>query len=349
MPLRFGEDPLLWASWLYYEEGLTQGIIAEQMGLSRPTVNAYLAEARARGIVTVEIVPDKFSSLSVAKALRDRFGLHDCVVIPTEGVERPLVSRLGEAAARVLARTLRSGDTLAVTWGRTVLSLVDQIGPLGLKDLRVVQATGGTTAKIPWTPEACASGLAKAIGATAIPISAPAIVSSSQMRVMLVEEAVLAEQLGILAEANKIVMGISSLRPESTIHTSGFLEGAMQQLHYQDAVGSLVGRFISARGDPVIGPMHDRTIGLSLDQLRQIPQRVAVAGGIEKVPAILAALRGGYVSILVTDLATARGVLAAEGHQEPQRRAVAQSEPPLVRRTEVKKLINDPKDVVDET
>lgn len=348
MPLRFGEDPLLWASWLYYEEGLTQGTIAEQMGVSRPTVNAYLAEARARGIVTVEIVPEKFSNLSIAKALRDRFGLQDCLIIPTEGVDRPLIPRLGQAAARVLRRTLRSGDTLAVTWGRTVLSLADQIGPLNLKDLRVVQATGGTTARIPWTPEACASGLAKAIGASAIPISAPAIVSSPEMRAMLMQEAVLAEQLAILWEANKIVMGISSLRPESTIHTSGFLEGTMRHMHYQDAVGSLVGRFISSRGDPVIGPMDDRTIGLTLDQLRNIPQRIAIAGGIDKVPAILAALRGGYVSVLVTDIATGRGVLAAEGHQEAPRRTLVESDAPLLRRTVVKKLINDPKEAVDE-
>lgn len=348
MPLRFGDDPLLWASWLYYEEGLTQGTIAEQMGVSRPTINAYLAEARSRGIVNIEIVPEKFSSLSIAQALRNHFGLQDCVVIPTEGVERPLISRLGEAGARVLGRILRSGDTLAVTWGRTVLSLADQIGPLGLRDLRVVQATGGTTAKIPWTPEACASRLAKAIGARAIPISAPAIVSSANMRMMLVEEAVLAEQLGILAEADKIVMGISSLRPESTIHSSGFLEGTMQHAHYQDAVGSLVGRFISARGEPVIGPMHDRTIGLDLAQLRGIPQRIAIAGGLDKVAAILAALRGGYVSILVTDIATGRGILSAEGYHEPPRRPALQAEAPIRSRTQVKKLINDPKDVVDE-
>ncbi len=348
MPLRFGDDPLLWASWLYYEEGLTQGTIAEQMGVSRPTVNAYLAEARARGIVNVEISPEKFSGLSIAQSLRDHFGLQDCLVIPTEGVERPLIPRLGEAGARVIARILRSGDTLAVTWGRTVLSLADQIGPLDLKDVRVVQATGGTTARIPWTPEACASTLAKAINARAIPISAPAIVSSAEVRAMLMQEAVLAEQLAILAEADKIVMGISSLRPESTIHTSGFLDGTMQLAHYQDAVGSLAGRFISARGEPVIGPMHDRTIGLTLDQLRRIPQRIAIAGGLDKVAAILAALRGGYVSILVTDIATGRGILSAEGYREPPRRSAPQSDAPLPARMEVKKFINDPKDAVDE-
>lgn len=348
IPLRFGDDPLLWASWLYYEEGLTQGAIAEQMGVSRPSVNAYLADARSRGIVSIEIAPERFRTLTIAKALRDHFNLQDCLVIPTDGGERSLIDRLGDAGAMVLARTLRSGDTLAVTWGRTVLSLADQIVLPGLTDVRVVQATGGTTAKIPWTPEACASHLAKALNARAIPISAPAIVSSAEMRAMLMKEGVLAEQLGILSEADRIVMGISSLRPESTIHTSGFLDGGMQHAHYQDAVGSLAGRFISARGEPVIGPMHDRTIGLDLDQLRRIPQRIAIAGGMDKVAAILAALRGGFVSILVTDIATGRGILNAEGYRDPPRRPVMTPDPPLRLRSHVKKLINAPKDAVDE-
>lgn len=348
IPLRFGDDPLLWAAWLYYEEGLTQGAIAEQMGVSRPSVNAYLADARSRGIVNIEIAPEKFRDLTIAKALRDHFGLQDCLVIPTDGSERLLINRLGDAGARVLGRNLRSGDTLAVTWGRTVLSLADQIICPGLKDVRVVQATGGTTAKIPWTPEACSSLLAKALNARAIPISAPAIVSSAAMRAMLMQESVLAEQLGILAEANRIVMGISSLRPESTIHTSGFLDGGMQHTHYQDAVGSLVGRFISARGEPVIGPMHDRTIGLDLDQLRQIQQRIAIAGGMDKVAAILAALRGGFISILVTDSATGRGILNAEGYRDTPHRPPAKPDRPLRLRSHVKKLINNPKDAVDE-
>jgi len=348
IPLRFGDDPLLWASWLYYEEGLTQGAIAAQMGVSRPSVNAYLADARSRGIVSIEIAPDRFRTLTIAKALRDHFDLQDCLVIPTDGGERSLINRLGDAGAKVLVRNLRSGDTLAVTWGRTVLSLADQIILPGLKDVRVVQATGGTTAKIPWTPEACASHLAKALNARAIPISAPAIVSSAEMRTMLMNEGVLAEQLGILAEAGRIVMGISSLRPESTIHSSGFLDGGMQRSHYQDAVGSLVGRFISARGEPVIGPMHDRTIGLDLDQLRRIPQRIAIAGGMDKVAAILAALRGGFISVLVTDIATGRGILNAEGYRDLPRRPAATPPPPLNLRSYVKKLINTPKDAVDE-
>lgn len=348
MPLRYGDDPLLWAAWLYYEEGLTQSDIAEKMGLSRASVNAYLADARTRGIVNIEIAPDKFRALSIARALRDHFGLEDCLVIPTDGGERPLIARLGAAGAQTLQRFVKSGDTLAVTWGRTVLALAEALDHPGLQDVRVVQATGGTTAKIPWTPEACASRLADALNARSIPISAPATVTSAAMRAMLMQEPVLAEQLAILAEADRIVMGISSLRPESTIHSSGFLDGGVQHAHYQDAVGSIVGRFINARGEPVIGPMHERTIGIDLDALRCIPQRIAVAGGVDKVPAILAALRGGYVNVLVTDVVTGRGILTAEGYKDTPRRAQPQVQTPLTARSHVKKLINAPQNAVDE-
>lgn len=67
MPLRYGDDPYVWACWLYYEDGMTQGDIAEAMGISRATVNSYLAEARERGIVNISIEPARLASLTVAQ------------------------------------------------------------------------------------------------------------------------------------------------------------------------------------------------------------------------------------------------------------------------------------------
>ncbi|MEQ5777217.1 bifunctional sugar-binding transcriptional regulator/dihydroxyacetone kinase subunit DhaK [Thalassospira sp. NFXS8] len=348
-PLRFGDDLLLWAAWLYYEEGLTQGEIADHMGVSRPSVNAYLADARVRGIVNIEIDPERFRALSIARDLQEHFGLDDCFVIPSTGSDSPLVNRLGAAAAQVLSRITRSGDTIAVTWGRTMLAMAQHLEIRSLQDLRVIQATGGTTAKIAWTPEACATRLADAIGARCIPLSAPAIVSSPEMRDLLVREAVLSEQMEVLAEANRIVLGISSLRPESTIHTSGFFDGIAMHEHYHDAVGSIAGRLISATGQPVDGPLAGRVIGIGLDQILAIRSRIGVAGGMDKVQAILAALRGGYVNVMVTDFDTARAILTSEGVEGGRRRAAETSTAALPERTQIKKFLNRPKDAVDES
>ena len=81
----------VWASWLYYQEGMTQSDIAQTMGISRATVIAYLNEARERGIVNISIEPGRLASLTLAQSLKSHFGLRDCFVIPNGGDERVLV------------------------------------------------------------------------------------------------------------------------------------------------------------------------------------------------------------------------------------------------------------------
>ena len=82
-------------------------------------------------------------------------------------------------------------------------------------------------------------------------------------------------------------------------------------------VGDILGQFFDASGRVVPLPIHDRRIGIELSELTQIPKVVGVAGGLRKAEAILGALRGGFLDVLVTnelaalrllelDLATAR-------------------------------------------
>src|SRR5690606_12991190 len=163
IPMRYGDDPYVWACWLYYEDGLTQSEIADAMGISRATVNSYLAEAREKGIVKISLEPGLLESLTVAQLLKRHFGLTDCVIIPHDDNVRPLIDRLGVAGAHALNKILKSGDTIAVSWGRTVLSVAEHTSISFLQDMTVVQATGGTTASIPYTPERCAAVLAEAL------------------------------------------------------------------------------------------------------------------------------------------------------------------------------------------
>ncbi len=356
IPLRYGDDPYVWACWLYYEDGMTQGDIAETMGISRATVNSYLADARARGIVNISIEPSRLSSLTIAQELKRHFGLHDCLVVPSDDNARPLIERLGAAGAQALQKLLKSGDTLAVVWGRTIMAVGEQAAIPGLQDMTVVQATGGTSATFAYTPELCAAAFADAVDGRLINIAAPAIVSSAEVRDLLMREPLIDRQFEALSRANRVVFGIASMRPNSTIHTSGFFDSvSLQDYLAKDATGVVAGRFIDGHGRPVAGPLDDRTIGMSLDLLKKINMRIAVAGGFDKVPAILAALRGGYVNVLITDAATGRGILNADGvtefAQKLSQRPRVESEisaPLTSARTHVKKFLNNPDDVVEE-
>jgi phosphoenolpyruvate---glycerone phosphotransferase subunit DhaK len=353
IPLRYGEDAHVWACWLYYEDGMTQGEIADSMGVSRATINGYLAEARERGIVNIALEPSRLASLTIAQELKRHFGLADCLVVPSDDNDRSLIDRLGSAGAQALSRLAKSGDTLAVAWGRTVLAVGEHARVRNLQDVTVVQATGGTAASFSYTPELSAAAVARALEARCVTITAPAIVASADMHRLLLEEPVIRDQFATLERANRILFGISSLRPNSTIQTSGFFESvSLQQYLANGAVGAVAGRFIDEAGKPVRGPLDDRTVGISLETLRGIGTRIAVAGGFDKVPALLAALRGGYISVLITDAATGRGILRADGVKTIEARQTSlrpnTSLSPAPYRTHVKKFLNAPNEAVEE-
>jgi DNA-binding transcriptional regulator LsrR (DeoR family) len=62
-------------------------------------------------------------------------------------------------------------------------------------------------------------------------------------------------------------------------------------------------------GQLIKSPALDRAIGITYEQLKQVPEVIAVAGGTEKVRAISAMLRSRLVNTLVTDSGTARSLL----------------------------------------
>lgn len=71
------------------------------------------------------------------------------------------------------------------------------------------------------------------------------------------------------------------------------------------AVGEVNLRFIDANGKPIDSELNDLVIGITLDQLSKAERRIGVAAGLEKHEPTLAAIRGGWINVLVTDEETA--------------------------------------------
>ena len=77
------------------------------------------------------------------------------------------------------------------------------------------------------------------------------------------------------------------------------------------AVGDILGFFLQADGERVEGlEIHRELLGVTLDELAQLPTIIGAAGGVEKADAIYAALKGRRINGLVTEETTARAVLA---------------------------------------
>jgi lsr operon transcriptional repressor len=94
----------------------------------------------------------------------------------------------------------------------------------------------------------------------------------------------------------------------------GYLEAEeVRTLRDHAVVGDILGQFFDAWGRVVRLPIHDRRIGIELADLTQIPKVVGVAGGLHKAEAILGALRGGFLDVLVTNELAALRLLELQG------------------------------------
>lgn len=81
------------------------------------------------------------------------------------------------------------------------------------------------------------------------------------------------------------------------------------QMEEQGSVGDICSRFFDGSGRPCELDINRRMISIQLEALRGIGHVAGVAAGLSKVEAIKAALRAGYVQVLVTSEHTAEALL----------------------------------------
>lgn len=303
-------DALVEAAWLYYHETLNQSEVAARMGVSRASVVSYLQEARASGLIRVTLAEEPFTRHRLSLDLCARFGLAAAHVVPTAAEAPETLSRVARGAAEWLKGLLAPGDRLGVAWGQTVFEVAEQMDPVDIPGLEVLQLVGSAPSPFGFTAEACTTNLARRLGAICVNLFAPAVLSSAETAAVLRAEPVIAAQLARLSTCNKAIFAAGSCLPAS--HVVGAGVATLEELAAYRAAGAegvLCGRFVDATGAHVTGEIDARIIGVTPDQLRGLEMGLLVSCGPDKVAPLRAVLRGGYATHLVTDRATAEGLL----------------------------------------
>ena len=141
-------------------------------------------------------------------------------------------------------------------------------------------------------------------------VPAPLLVSSKSVREALLQEPDLVEISRMIPLSSMTVVGIGAMDDDATILSNGILtKNDFTLLKMQGAVGDLLSHFMDKNGRLIAADLEDRLLSLSLDKLRQLDNVIGVAGGLGKTDAILAALRGQYLDVLITDEDTALRLL----------------------------------------
>jgi deoxyribonucleoside regulator len=298
---------------LYYEQDLTQAEIARRINTSRSTVSRLLHEAREVGVVEITIHYPWKTDPEMERKLIDRFHLHNVRVLVGRGRSYDEILRgLGILAARYLESVLEAGTILGISWGTAVYSTVQALRPGRRLQITVVQMIGavGTGDPLIDGPD-LARFLANACGGQYRYLHAPLLVEDARLRGALLQEPHVRDTLLLARRADIALVGIGSLVPQaSSLLRAGYVDrDALARLRAQGAVGDVCARHFDAQGVELDVELHWRIVGIELEALRDIGQVIGVAGGEAKAEAILGALRGKHVNVLVTDDAAAQKVL----------------------------------------
>lgn len=299
---------------LSHEQGMRQIDIAATLHMSQAKVSRLLKEAAECGIVrTVVVLPDGVHP-EVEDALVQRYGLRDAVVVDTDGAGADVRQAIGSAAASYLDATLTGGDVIGVsTWSGTILSAVEAMRPKARPVAeRVIQLFGGVGRPDAQVQATRITGrLAEVTGAQPVFVPTPGVVGSVEIRDAMLSDPSVASVTRQWPDVTVSIVGIGSLNPSPLLEVSGnaFAPADQDALRSRGAVGDVCLRYFDAEGVLVHSPFDDRVLGISADDLRAVPRRVALAGGADKVTAVRAALLGGWVNVLVTDLSVARALL----------------------------------------
>lgn len=301
---------------LYYDHGKNQQEIADELKITRSAVSRLLTEAREKGIVEIKVNYPWRTNLDLEKALLAKFPhLKTARVLLREGKNyEEMLDGLGRLAAQYFLSILSNDTIIGISWGSALGAMIKIIQPKPVKNIEVVQLLGATGLEKIAQQDGpmLAQMLSEKFGCPCRYLHAPLVVDSPAAQEALIQDRSVRETLLYAERAEIALVGIGSTNPELySLLRAGYVDRReLSEILAAGAVGDVCAHHFDINGNYLDIDINHRVIGIKVDTLFKIPTVIGVAGDARKAPAILGALRGNYINVLITDDEAAQSVLS---------------------------------------
>lgn len=305
----------------HYLEGRSKKEVAEEFGVSRFKVARMLDDAIGCGLVEFHINLPVRVDPTLSTELQQLFRLRRVLVVEGSAEMHegsPAHQHLSQVAAQLLSELVTETDVLGLTCSRNVTATTEALTEL--PSCRVVQLTG-TLAGAHAGPGSVESvRRAAAIGnGVAFPIYAPMVLPDTSTARSLAGQADIKAVMDLYGDVTIALVSIGAWAAGASSVWQIEKEQDRRRADRAGAVGEIGARLFDASGAAVHTPLDARVLGITLEQLRDVPEVIALAVGAARRDAIRAALGGGLVTTLVCDEDLARALLDAEAGRTPER------------------------------
>jgi DNA-binding transcriptional regulator LsrR (DeoR family) len=308
------EDKLLvQIAQMYYQEDKNQSQISKELNIHRSTISRLLKKSREEGIVTITINYDLAGTYSLEKELEETFGLKKAIVVPTaiDIQSEQKLQLLGAAANKYLQTILEEEMTIGFSWGQAMSMVAAELQETEKNNLMCIPLIGGPSGRLigEYHVNTITFEASKKLKSKAILIDSPAFPETKELKEALMANQFNQELVQLWQKLSIAIFGIGSPQMKDSTRWKLFYDDNILEGLEDQVVGDVISHFYNAQGQHISSKLDERLIGITLEELKKVNYRIAVAESLEKVSAIRGALRGKYMNVLVTTQETAEAIL----------------------------------------
>ncbi|MEG0256978.1 MAG: sugar-binding domain-containing protein [Christensenella sp.] len=298
----------------YYELGMNQEQIALEEFISKSSVCRLIKKAVNRGYVKFQINYPVESIQVLENEFHKIFNLERVYITPAYIDDGDI--RLKDTCKSVvgdLCKLVQPNDIISVSWGTTMEQLANtMLAVAGTKKCsKVVLMNGSIAGEITSTKSSqIIEQMSQVFSAEGYLLPVPLVVDNKEMAQTIQMDSHIKYVMDMARSSQLAVVSIGGVSYQSVLRTRcAYSKVDYDRVMTLGAVGDIAGRCFDIEGNSVCPQVMERTIGLSLQEIKEKKMRIGVAVGLQKVKAIIGALKGGLINRFYTDELTAQEVI----------------------------------------
>lgn len=307
-----------------HNQPIGRRVLAEMLNIGERTVRTEIGFLKDQGLIEInasgmtvtsegieliyklnDFIHEIKGLSEVEKKIEALLNLKKVIVVPGDIEENPLVLKdLGKACANYVKDVLEDNSIIALTGGSTLKEVVEAFPKItNLSKIQVVPARGGMGKKVETQANTLAATLAQKLNGTYKMLHISENLSLDILGTLLKEEAVKAV-IDTIHKADILIYGIGNA--VQMAKKRGVPQAEIDNLINKGAVGEAFGCYFNKDSEII---SETTAVGIKINEARKIKTHIAVAGGHNKIESIISTEFNDVNGVLVTDEATAHGML----------------------------------------
>jgi len=292
---------------LYYMENMDLKEIGKVFNLSYATISRLLKKGREQGLIRVIIKSNFNKRVFLESEIKKKLNLKEVfsISILKNYSYNYVLFLIGREVAEYISNLINDGDVLGTSWGRTIFNVVEQLDNFKIdnKKIDVVQLIGNINIPIQLNSADLVRRITSLFSGSYHFINSEAFLDNKKVKNEILKIASIKKTLSLHKKINISLVGVGIFNPSMNdfLYRDFMKINEIKELEARNVVGEINFSFFDIEGNIIRGKFNERVICIETADMLNIDNKILVAAGIRKAPAILGAIRAGLVDILFID------------------------------------------------